>query len=184
MNTWDKMKEVGSIRSIQKKEIYFLKKKIRKQRKENWVAARAEELRLRMTESEKLFEEYAKASFSCPIQTQREFIFGKHIYIADFYFPNSKVVVEIDGGYHKEQVMCDEERDRRFRKYHYHVMRFTNEDVENNIERVFKRLHEFVRLSQQKNRCFGRRLAIKRGEAKSLVKPAPIYVLRKSNQVR
>lgn len=53
-------------------------------------------------------------------------------YIADFYIPFSKLIIEVDGGYHNtyEQVMKDADRTRELIKAGYKVVRFNNEDVD------------------------------------------------------
>lgn len=52
-------------------------------------------------------------------------------YIADFVHMPSRLVVEVDGGYHMEaaQVYMDKRRDRTMEAFSFEVMRFTNEQV-------------------------------------------------------
>jgi len=59
----------------------------------------------------------------------RQFVIGD--YIVDFLFRRSKVVVEIDGGYHfsEEQKLADNIRTEWLKKMGYRVIRFTNEEV-------------------------------------------------------
>jgi len=143
---WDKMKEVKAIRDVQKKIEGKRRKREKKKWRVDWAKRRAKELTVRMTIEEKKFLKYAEEHFHYPLQTQREFVFGSHIYIADFYIVGCKLVIEIDGGYHGDavQLRYDKERDKRFRRYLYHVIRFTNNEVNEDIERVFKRLTGFV----------------------------------------
>jgi acetylglutamate kinase len=60
------------------------------------------------------------------------------IYIADFYCHQVKLVIELDGGYHenKEVKIYDEERERDIKDFGITVLRFRNEEVINNIEKV------------------------------------------------
>jgi very-short-patch-repair endonuclease len=53
------------------------------------------------------------------------------VYIADFYCPEKKVVVEVDGGIHKrkEQREYDKKRDEKMEGLGIFVLRFTNEEV-------------------------------------------------------
>jgi very-short-patch-repair endonuclease len=57
-------------------------------------------------------------------------------YIADFVCIEQKVVVEIDGGQHQEQVEYDERRATFLQKQGWQVLRFWNNDVLNNLEGV------------------------------------------------
>ena len=52
-------------------------------------------------------------------------------YIADFYFPDTKLILEIDGGYHKdfEQRKLDIKRTEDLNKLGYKVVRIDNKDV-------------------------------------------------------
>jgi very-short-patch-repair endonuclease len=60
------------------------------------------------------------------------------IFIADFYCHELKLVIEIDGGIHrsKEQKEYDIGREAELERFDIRVIRFTNEEVENDIEQV------------------------------------------------
>ncbi|PZX92584.1 hypothetical protein DOS84_15245 [Flavobacterium aquariorum] len=60
------------------------------------------------------------------------------IYIADFYCHKLKLVIEIDGGYHKtkEQIILDKERTDTIELQGLKVIRFTNEEVLLNLSNV------------------------------------------------
>ncbi len=60
------------------------------------------------------------------------------IYIADFYCHRAKLVIEIDGGYHKEsdQTKYDKYRDETMMEWGVKIIRFTNKEVENEMEKV------------------------------------------------
>lgn len=59
-------------------------------------------------------------------------------YIADFYCHESNLVVEIDGSYHfsKEQIQYDSRRTHELGALNIKVIRFTNEEVIENIDFV------------------------------------------------
>ena len=59
-------------------------------------------------------------------------------YIADFYCPEKKLVIEIDVGIHrsKEQKEYDIGREVELERFDISVIRFTNDEVENDIELV------------------------------------------------
>lgn len=52
-------------------------------------------------------------------------------YIVDFYCPQLKLVVEVDGSFHSGREAYDRERDQRLTKAGLRVVRVTNEDVLN-----------------------------------------------------
>jgi very-short-patch-repair endonuclease len=57
-------------------------------------------------------------------------------YIADFACVEMKLVVELDGGQHQEQVAYDERRTAFMRMHGWTVLRFWNNDVLGNLEGV------------------------------------------------
>ncbi|MDD5569757.1 MAG: endonuclease domain-containing protein [Bacteroidales bacterium] len=65
-------------------------------------------------------------------------------FIADFYCPQKKLVIEIDGGIHniKENKEYDIERERILKKHGLKILRFKNEEVEKNINKVIKKISE------------------------------------------
>jgi very-short-patch-repair endonuclease len=61
-------------------------------------------------------------------------------FIADFYNHETKLVIEIDGGYHKRQIEYDIMRTEIINFLGIEVIRFKNEEVENNLKSVIKTL--------------------------------------------
>lgn len=59
-------------------------------------------------------------------------------FIADFYAPDSDMIIEVDGGYHDtdEQIVLDETRTERLKNKGYRIIRFTNEEVLCDIDNV------------------------------------------------
>lgn len=57
--------------------------------------------------------------------------FIKNYYIADFYIPKKKIILEVDGKFHKEQAAFDEFRTRDIQKEYpmVDVVRFSWKDV-------------------------------------------------------
>ena len=57
-------------------------------------------------------------------------------YIADFVYIEQKIVVELDGGQHQEQLEYDECRTAFLNRHGWQVLRFWNNDVLNNLHGV------------------------------------------------
>jgi very-short-patch-repair endonuclease len=81
-----------------------------------------------MTDAESVFWSIARAN-GLGQKCRRQYIIGK--YIVDFFFRESMLIVEIDGGYHftEQQQTDDAERQQYFEAKGYRVLRFTNEEV-------------------------------------------------------
>ncbi len=60
-------------------------------------------------------------------------------YIADFVCREKKLVIEIDGGQHNEPetIKYDEDRTRYIESKGYKVIRFWNNDIDNNLDSVY-----------------------------------------------
>ena len=102
---------------------------------------RAKELRKNMTEAEKkLWKEYLR-SFPHRVLRQRPI---DH-YIVDFYCAKLKLVIEVDGCIHdnKNQGEYDKQRTLFLNAYELTVIRFKNEEVINEFERVCKDIASF-----------------------------------------
>jgi len=68
-------------------------------------------------------------------------------YIADFYCHEARLIVEIDGGYHndEDQIAYDMGRTRELEEFGIRVIRFTNEEVEMDVEDVLDRIRNFLK---------------------------------------
>ena len=64
------------------------------------------------------------------------------LYIAYFYCHESKLVIELDGGYHntKDVKELDELRTKVFEDFGITVLRFTNDEVINDLDRVLLKI--------------------------------------------
>jgi len=60
----------------------------------------------------------------------------------DFYSPEAKLVLEIDGPIHDTQQEQDEIRQDILESLGFTILRFTNEDVLENIDAVLKKISE------------------------------------------
>jgi cyclase len=101
------------------------------------IFSNARELRNKLTPAEQIFwlrlkEQFSKYKFRSqhPIS----------IYIADFYCHKLKLVIEIDGPIHnsEETKLNDEKREKDLENLNLTVIRFTNEQIKNEIETVIE----------------------------------------------
>ena len=72
---------------------------------------------------------------------QRQKIIGK--YIADFYCAKAKLVIEIDGSQHYEDVglVNDEKRTEYLMQYGISVIRISNREIWENFSGVCEKIH-------------------------------------------
>jgi len=65
-------------------------------------------------------------------------------YILDFYCPERRLAIEVDGGQHGDLYgqQHDTQRDSYLRELNIHVIRFWNNDLLQNIEGVWKMINE------------------------------------------
>ncbi|MCR4583932.1 MAG: endonuclease domain-containing protein [Prevotella sp.] len=89
------------------------------------------------TEAENLLWQYLRAD-ALGETFKRQHIIGD--YIADFVCIPQRLIVELDGGYHQlaQQQMNDEQRTQWLSDRGYRVVRFTNEELFSNINRVLE----------------------------------------------
>ena len=66
------------------------------------------------------------------------------IYIADFVCLSKNLVIEIDGKIHLKQIEQDKLRTLRLNEIGFNVIRFSNEEVNENPEMVFKKIKEIL----------------------------------------
>ena len=94
----------------------------------------AQKLRRDMTKEERhLWYDFLK---DLPITVNRQKVIGN--YIADFYCANAKLIIEIDGTQHYEDegIKSDKKRDEFFKELGIKVLRYSNEDVNNNFDGI------------------------------------------------
>ena len=71
-----------------------------------------------------------------PIKFYRQKIIGK--YIVDFYCSDYKIIIELDGGQHYEEIGIknDRERDEYLKSLGFIVLRYCNLDVNKNFDGI------------------------------------------------
>jgi len=97
---------------------------------------RSKELRQNMTPEERLLWEQLRANQVGGFHFRRQQVIGG--YIADFYCHRAKLVVEVDGGVHNEQVIYDEERDDSLRQRGLRIIRFSNLEIQQDMTSVLE----------------------------------------------
>ena len=73
---------------------------------------------------------------------RRQFSVGH--YILDFYCPKYKLAIELDGEIHKSQKEYDENRTAELERFDLKVIRFTNDEVFKDIERVIEEIKRHI----------------------------------------
>ena len=94
----------------------------------------ARELRKRLTEAEQRLCLRLKRRQVAGMKFQRQQPSG--VFVADFVCFERKLIIEVDGGQHAEQVSYDKERSRWFEAQGYRVLRFWNNEVLSNTDAV------------------------------------------------
>lgn len=75
---------------------------------------------------------------------KRQHIIGP--FIADFVCLAKNLVIELDGGYHSvpEQQISDEQRTNWLNAHGFEVIRFTNEEVWEDLDKVLERIEYYL----------------------------------------
>ena len=110
---------------------------------------KAREMRRNPTEAESALWSYLSGDKMGAHFRRQHPVFG---YIPDFVCIQKKLIIEIDGGYHfeDEQQEKDEERTQWLNKTGYIVLRFTNEEVLNEIDNVLESIEDTLEISALK----------------------------------
>jgi len=74
-----------------------------------------------------------------------------HFFIVDFYCHELELIIEIDGKYHDktEQIKKDQERTELLKFQNLKLVRFTNDEVMNELESVIEKLERFIKINPQ-----------------------------------
>lgn len=105
----------------------------------------AKQLRQEMTKAEETLWEQLRARRFLNLKFRRQHPILN--FIVDFYCHKLKLVVEADGKYHEEDdtQYYDSERTKELQKYDYSVIRFSNEEIMNDLDSVLKQLRKRVK---------------------------------------
>ena len=108
-----------------------------------WVKSvkvqRARELRRHMTHAERLLWSQLRGSQLDGVRWRRQQIIDG--FIVDFYCHAASLVVELDGASHRNQQEYDAARDEVLATRNLLILRFTNTNVETDMNGVLARIH-------------------------------------------
>ena len=96
----------------------------------------ARNLRKRLTDTERSLWSKIRSRQIEGCKFRRQTPIGK--YIVDFVCHEQRVIVEVDGGQHSENIEQDCIRDKWLREQGYRILRFWNNEVLTNIEGVLE----------------------------------------------
>jgi very-short-patch-repair endonuclease len=105
---------------------------------------RARSLRYEMTDAERKLWQALRYKQLNAHRFRRQHPIGQ--YIADFACIEQKLVIELDGGQHQDQLAYDEQRTAFIETQGWRVLRFWNNDVMNNLDGILTRIAENLTL--------------------------------------
>ena len=103
-------------------------------------------LRRNMTKEEKhLWYDFLKL---LPVTVNRQKVIDR--YVVDFYISSAKIVIELDGLQHFEvkHKKADKERDEYLSQMGIKVLRYTNQEINQNFEAVCQEINLFINKRQ------------------------------------
>lgn len=95
------------------------------------------ELRNEQTEAEKILWSKLRNN-QIGYKFRRQYSIGA--FIADFYCPKKRLVIELDGSQHIDNIEYDKERTKYFNSLNIDVLRFWNNEVFDNLEGVMEKI--------------------------------------------
>lgn len=105
-------------------------------------------LRQNMTEAEKyLWSRLNKRQLGVRFKAQHPI----SIFIVDFYCHQCKLVVEVDGEIHLSRKEYDEGRTAELKRFDLKIIRFSNQEVMNNIEWVIDEINKCLSAPNAEN---------------------------------
>jgi very-short-patch-repair endonuclease len=104
--------------------------------------AAAKRLRKSMTPAEQKLWQALRVSKLSGLKFRRQHPVGN--FIVDFFCPEHKLVIELDGGVHDQQQNYDIARSEKLHSYGYRVIRFRNEEVLADLEAVLEQILQTV----------------------------------------
>jgi very-short-patch-repair endonuclease len=102
------------------------------------IQQRARELRKNLTPAEQKLWQHLRRGQIDGLHWRKQHAVGT--YIVDFFCARAKLVVEVDGDSHADQIEYDEARTANLNELGYTVIRFTNREVLRQCEAVVQQI--------------------------------------------
>ncbi len=103
---------------------------------------RARRLRKNVTDAEKHLWRQLRRRQLANYKFRRQHVFG--IYIVDFVCLEAKLVIELDGGQHQQQLAYDQQRTDYLTALGFTILRFWNNEVLQQTDVVLMRILEYL----------------------------------------
>jgi len=105
---------------------------------------KARNLRREQTEQEKILWSIIRGRKFYGLKFKRQVPIG--VYIADFCCNEKKLIIELDGGQHNEpnNIEYDKNRTKFLENEGYQIIRFWNNDINDNLEGVYTKLKQEI----------------------------------------
>jgi very-short-patch-repair endonuclease len=100
----------------------------------------ARQLRLQLTKAESHLWQALKNRQLNGLRFRAQHPVGQ--FILDFYCPSCKLAIEVDGDIHIDRTEEDAARTEQLEAYGYRVLRFSNEEIINNLDRVLETIKD------------------------------------------
>ncbi len=104
------------------------------------IRDRARQLRRSPTQAEQILWRYLRNHQLAGLKFRRQHPIGP--YIVDFYCAKVGLIIEVDGLYHERQEDYDAERTRWLNELGYRVIRFSNQEVLEQVGKVMQAIIE------------------------------------------
>jgi very-short-patch-repair endonuclease len=104
---------------------------------------RARALRQNMTDAEKALWQHLRNRQMKNSRFRRQMVIGS--YIVDFCCPETRLIIEIDGGQHQENLEYDKNRTSWLESQGYTVLRFWNHEVLQHLNAVKEAIYTSIR---------------------------------------
>jgi very-short-patch-repair endonuclease len=98
--------------------------------------SRRKDLRKNETKAEEILWKFLKNKQLESRKFRRQYSLGD--YILDFYCSQERLAIEIDGEIHLQKQEYDKERTQFIENFNIKVLRFKNEEVESDLEKVLE----------------------------------------------
>jgi len=109
---------------------------------------RRQELRKNQTEAEKVLWQKLRGRKLNGLKFHRQYSVGP--YILDFFCPQIRLAIELDGDQHKNAVEYDKERDTLIGKADIKTLRFWNNEIFNDMEKVLEKIYNESKINNSK----------------------------------